>query len=122
MNNVYQSETHEYDNLLLMGQMPVTTDTVKVCGGNSLKRGSVIGLKEDTKEAYLVDKTKTDGTQIPYGVIVETTYSPNDYEAVVYLTGELNADELIVGSGTVDDYKQEMRKVGLFIRDVQGRY
>lgn len=110
------------DNLLLTGQMPTVTDLITVAANQKLKTGTVLGLNLTTEEAYPVDSTKTDGTETPYAVLAEdVTTSAAAGTAVVYLMAELNADALIVGSGTVDNYHYDMRKIGLIVRDVQNR-
>ncbi len=111
MTNVYESATHQYDDLLFTGQMPVVTDTIAIPAESTLTRGSVI-----TKDGTLV----TTG-QPPYGIMAETIITADEpAEAAAYLMGEFNASSLIVGGeSTVEDFKVEMRNIGLILRNVQ---
>jgi len=122
MTNVFRSEQHNFDSLLLTGQMNTVTDILTVAAGQELKRGTVVGLDADTKEAHPVDSTQTNGTEMPYAVLAEDiTTDTTTGTAAVYLFAELNANDLIVGTGTISDYQYDMRKVGLIVRNVQDR-
>jgi hypothetical protein len=122
MENIYRSEANEYDSLLISSQMDPVTDVVTAAAGQALLRGTVLGLTTDTKEAYPVDSTKSDGTEQPYAVLADDISADADPASVaVYLMAELNADALIFGSSTVNDYRQDMRKIGLIVKDAQNR-
>jgi hypothetical protein len=69
-----------------------------------------------------VDGGKNDGTQEPYAVLAEDIATDEEAAtAAVYLMAELNADDLIVGTGEINDYKYDMRKIGLIVREAQNR-
>ena len=122
MTNVFRSEENNYDNLLLSGQIRVVTDIITVAAEQDLKRGTVLGLNTETKEAYPVDSAKDDGTELPYAVLAEDIVTDTSTStAAVYLFAELNAVDLIVGSGDISDYQYDMRKIGLIVRNAQIR-
>ena len=81
-----------------------------------------MGLTNDTRQAHPIDSTKKDGTQLPYAVLAEDiTTGTTTGTAAVYLFAELNALELIVGSGNIGDYQYDMRKIDLIVRQIQDR-
>jgi len=122
MTNVFRSDEHTPDNLLLTGQISTVTDIITVAAEQDLQAGTVLGLNSDTREAYPVDNTQTNGTEMPYAVLAEDIATGDSTgTAAVYLFAELNASELIVGSGDISDYQYDMRKIGLIVRNPQIR-
>ncbi|MDP5277150.1 head decoration protein [Chengkuizengella axinellae] len=110
----------EFENLVAGGQQNVTTIAVTLKSGSAYIRGSVLGLVSADKKAVLVDSTKGDGSQRPYGILTDDIDATNgEMPAVVYLTGEFNEDKLTFGGAdTADTHRQTLRDLGIFIKKI----
>lgn len=105
------------DNLFAGNVMPVITDSVTLKGGSVYLRGMVVGL-DGTGKASIVDSTKADGTESPYGIVTDNIDATDgDVSAVLYLTGEFNADALIFkDTDTIEKFKTKLRNIGIFAK------
>ena len=109
------SEIYTPDKLIA-GGFPLTTGGVTVATGQTLTRGTVLGIKTATGEAAPVNNALADGTEDPYCVLaqdVDTTDGAT--EAPVYISGEFNEAALLFGGDdTIDDHRAVMRTLSLF--------
>lgn len=98
------------DNLFSASQiMPVVADKLSIAKAGEVKRGTL--LKAD---GSIVSAA---GDEV-YAVLAETVdTTAAAKEAAVYLTGEFNANAIIVSTVTVADVKAAARKVGIFIKE-----
>ncbi|MDX8367775.1 head decoration protein [Cytobacillus sp. IB215665] len=112
--------SRDFDNLIAGGQENITTGVVTLKGGNQYTRGTVVGLLTADGSSVIVDSSKSDGSERPYGILtddVDTT--DGDMEAVVYLTGEFNEDKLTFGGAdTPGNHRQSLREMGIFIKKI----
>lgn len=112
------SETYTPDKLIA-GGFPLTTGEVTVAAGQTLTRGTVLGLKTADGQAVPVDSAvdPADGTENPYCVLaqdVDTTTAAT--VAPVYISGEFNESALVFGgTDTIADHCSTMRGLSLFI-------
>lgn len=109
--------TTRVDNLFAANQtMPVVTDAIKIPSGTgAMTRGTIVSS---------AGAAVTAAADV-YGVLSEDVdASKTEVEAVIYLTGEFNANAMAVGtpssgSLSVADCKTAARKVGIFIKSNQ---
>jgi hypothetical protein len=121
-NLAVTSASVTYDNLFVVGSsFPVVIDAVTIASGNSLKRGTVLGIVTASSKAVAVDSSKTTGEQTAYAILAnDTDASSADIIAPVYLTGEYNGDALTFGgTDTKTTHKAALRKIGIFIKSAQ---
>jgi len=106
-----------YDNLVA-GSAEIQTMPVTLKSGRAYLCGSVIALATADSKGVLVDSSKTDGTQNPFGILTDDVDATTaDVQAVVYVAGEFNGAALVFGgTDTLDKHKQALRNIGLIIR------
>mgnify|MGYP001044425699 CR=1 FL=1 len=117
-------EKSEYipDNLFAGNEVPVLIENVTIAKGQALKRGAVIGIITESGLGQMVKSSATDGSKVPYAVLsddIDTTENGTnaDTDAEVYISGYFNSSALIVTNGeTIETYKNELRKLGIFIK------
>ena len=108
-------------NGLIAGDFPTKAQEITVTGPAEFLRGDVVGITDDGVYA-LVDSTKTDGTQIPIGVICDSITIEDGLKAVsnLYVKGEFARRFLrFGGSDTADTHMRRMTEIGLLIRDTK---
>lgn len=113
------SESFNYDKLLVTGSgFPIVTDSVTVLSGAKLLRGTVVGIVTENGKAVVCDSSKTDGSQIPHGILAQDIdATAADMTGLIYLTGEFNANALIFGgSDTKTTMKVALRRATIFIK------
>lgn len=112
--------TYTPDNLIVGHKQPIVTDILTIAAGQTLKRGAVLGVADDSGKAKLLDKTATDGSQKFYAVLAEDiNAAAEDKTAPVYLAGEFNAAALSFAEGTTAaDIKAAARMANTFLRDI----
>lgn len=112
--------TYTPDNLIVGHKQPMVTDTLTIAAGQTLKRGAVLGLVEDSGKAKLLDKSATDGSQKFYAILAENINAQaEDKVAPVYLAGEFNAGALAFAEGTTaNDIKTAARMASVYLRGI----
>ncbi len=102
MGKYFTEEKASYKHLLAGAQMNVVTEEVTVTSGTGdLKAGAVIGLKTADNKGALCDKSKSDGTQTPYGILLHDADTTSaDTVVTVAVTGEFIEDNLTFGGDT----------------------
>lgn len=106
------------DNLMVGGYQ-VITDEIEVTGPASYCRGDVVGKNSTDGSFALVDSSKSDGTENPFGIICDnfTVDSDVTVKAAVYVKGMFNGRRLTFGGNdTADTHKDYMTKIGLLVR------
>lgn len=105
MSTYFTEEKVSYKHLLAGAQMNIVTEDVTITSGTGyLKAGAVIGLKTADSKGALCDKSKTDGTQTPYGILLhDADTTGEDTVVTVAVTGEFVEDNLTFGGATTAD-------------------
>jgi len=103
---------------LIAGDFPRVTRKVTIASGAGLLvAGTLLGRITASKKFVTSASASSDGSQTPNAVLagaVDATAA--DAEAIVYLTGEFNAGQLILGTGhTADTVRDGLRDLSIFI-------
>ncbi len=113
--------TSKPDNLHAGVEVPLLTKGVELAANQGvLKRGSVIGIVTTTGFGKLCDKSADDGSQVANCVLIHDvdTGDANAVMAVCYQSGLFTRGALVFGGdSTADDHDDELRTVGIFLRD-----
>ena len=119
--------THTPDNLIAGPDVPLLTKGVKIAAGQTLKRGSVIGIidtGETAGQGKLCNKANVgegqDGSGVAKYILSHdiTTAADATAVAVCYQSGLFNREALIFGGeSTADDHAEELRSVGIYLKD-----
>jgi hypothetical protein len=102
-------------NGLIVGDYPTKVEEITITGPAEFKRGDVVGVTAAGVYA-LVDSEKSDGTQIPVGIICDDITVDSGATAVanMYIKGEF-AHRFLRYGGT-DTHKRHMTAIGLIVR------
>lgn len=126
------------DSLIAGNQFPILTDGIGLKAGQGvLKRGTLI-MKGTDKAGYIAGSTVTvtagegesavtsDMEMKVHGILTDdfdtgTDGSADNIPATVYLTGEYNREAVIVAGkdNPVENYEDDMKKTGIYLRTVQ---
>lgn len=124
MENLYETTgTFKPDNLFAGNTIPVLARGIILAKNQGvIKRGTVVGIVTATGLAVPVDKAKTDGSQIPYGIATDTvdtgTAATTDTKTTAYISGLFNSKALIFGpSNTVADHRAKLRDAGIHLQE-----
>ena len=113
--------TSKPDNLIAGVEVPLLTKGVELVANQSvLKRGAVVGIVTATGLGKLCDKSADDGSQVANCVLIHDvdTGDGDAVMAVCYQSGLFTRGALIFGGeSTADDHDEELRSVGIFLRD-----
>lgn len=110
------------DKLIASNILPIFSEGITLAANQGvLKRGTLIGALNG--KGYLTGST-IDTTAVGVtGVLTDDVDTGTDVAGViatVYLTGVFNPAALVLhASATLDTYKLEMRKLGMFTKEVQ---
>lgn len=120
MSNLYQAEgAFEYDNLIAGNGITMITKGVLLKSGQGiLKRGTVLGVVTDDGLAVMVDKTKTNGSQICDSILTDDidTGTTDNVIATAYITGYFDKKALVFADETtINDCETELRKLGIYV-------
>lgn len=111
-------ESYAPDRLIAGLTQQVTENRILLSGQN-LKRGAVVGLITASGKVTLSASAASDGSQVPYGVLLD------DYDASggdlagcgVIIKAEVNERALILGTGhTLDSIRGPLRDAGIFLK------
>lgn len=96
INNI---ASFELDNLIGGSDIPALTKVVTIkSGAGELPRGRVLGKITTGGKCVSVDSTKSDGSQVPYCVLVRPVDATSaDVAAEVYISGIFNREALSFG-------------------------
>lgn len=123
------------DSLIAGNEFPVMKVGIGLKAGQGvLQRGSLI-IKSADKAGYIVGITQTTGsgedekTEVVngniFGILTDDTDTGTDASAdnipvTCYQTGEFNREAVLVsGEAAVEDYEDDMKRVGIYLRSVQ---
>lgn len=126
------------DSLIAGNEFPIMKEGIGLKAGQGvLKRGSLI-MKCSDGAGYIAgtvvtvttgegESAKTENAKMDvFGILTDeidtgTKASADNIPAVCYQTGEYNRAEVIVsGEGTtIEAYENDMKKVGIYLRNVQ---
>lgn len=123
MNLFEQTGTFKPDSLIAGNEFPIMKEGIGLKAGQGvLKRGSLI-MKGTDKAGYIAGAA---AEMTVFGILTDDTdtgadASADNIPAVCYQTGEYNRAAVIVsGEGaTVETYENDMKKVGIYLRNVQ---
>jgi hypothetical protein len=110
-------EAYAPDRLIAGLTQQVTWNGILITGQN-LKRGAVVGKITASAKLTLSLSASSDGSQVPYGVMLD------DYDATaadaanvgVIVKGEVNENALILGTGhTLATIREGLRDQGLYL-------
>ncbi len=138
MNLFEQTGEFKPDSLIAGNEFPILKEGIGLKAGQGvLKRGSLI-MKYSDGAGYIAGSVMTiktgegENAQISnaemdvFGILTDdcdtgTDASADNIPAVCYQTGEYNREAVIVsGEGTtVGTYENDMKKVGIYLRNVQ---
>ena len=130
--------TFRPDSLIAGNEFPILKEGIGLKAGQGiLNRGSLI-MKGTDKAGYLAGSivkvkngegesaSKTEMNLEVFGILTDdcdtgTDASADNIPAVCYQTGEYNREAVIVsGEGaTVETYESDMKKVGIYLRNIQ---
>lgn len=115
--SLIQTNSVTFDNLIA-GHSEIVTEGITLKSGFLYLKGSVIGLTTVTPKGSLVDSTKADGTQLPYGILTDDVDATSaDAPGVLYVRGEFNESKLIFGgTDTITTHKKSLRNIGITTR------
>lgn len=138
MNLFEQTGTFKPDSLIAGNEFPIMKEGIGLKAGQGiLKRGSLIMKCADgagyiagtvvTVETGEGESKKTETLEMSvFGILTDdcdtgTNTSADNIPAVCYQTGEYNRAAVIVsGEGaTAETYENDMKKVGIYLRNVQ---
>lgn len=111
--------TNKPDNLHAGVEVPLLTKGVKLASGQGvLLRGSVIGIVTADGTGKLCNKAASDGSKVAKYVLVNDTDTTAAGVAVCYQSGLFHRNALVFGGeSTADDHDEELRSVGIYLRD-----
>jgi hypothetical protein len=112
------------DNLFAGHEIPVIVKGVTLAKNQGiLKRGTVVAVITASGLAKPVDRSKADGTQIPFGILTDTVDTGSgaaltDYKTTAYVTGLFNSKALIFGgTDTVAHHEAKLRDSGIHLKE-----
>lgn len=112
-----ERKTYQPDHLSA-GDFPIAMGTGVIAAGQTLPRGSVLGLIATSKEFLLCKAAAEDGSQAPIAILdedVDTTGGAKS--APIRLTGQVLGSQLHLGEGlTLAAAKAALRPFCIFIR------
>ncbi|MGO4890298.1 head decoration protein [Anaerobacillus sp. MEB173] len=112
---------HTPDNLIAGHEVPILVKGVTVAKGQGvLVRGTVIGIISATGLAAPVDSTKTDGSEVPYGILTDdiNTEQDVDVKSTGYVSGLFNSAALTFGgTDTIENHENRLRERGIFVKE-----
>ena len=112
-------ETLTYNKLFAGNVMPVVTEKIIIASGAGvLSRGAVVGVITASGKGNIVDSTRSDGSQKPYGILCDAVDATSaDKAATIYMTGEFNSAALTFGgTDTAATHKAALRELGIFLK------
>lgn len=127
MNLFEQTGEFKPDSLIAGNEFPILKEGIGLKAGQGvLKRGSLI-MKGTDKAGYIAGgAADSGGEMVVFGILTDdcdtgTDASADNIPVVCYQTGEYNREAVIVsGEGaTAGTYENDMKKVGIYLRNVQ---
>jgi hypothetical protein len=106
------------DNLIAGSNQNIITRSVTIVSGQNVVRGTVLGIITASGKYTTSLSALTNGAQTPKAIAVEDTNATGgDKTAPVYIAGEFNENEIILGTGhTIASVKEGLRDNGIFLK------
>jgi hypothetical protein len=119
-----QAGAFKPDSLIAGNEFPILKEGIGLKAGQGvLKRGSLI-IKGSDKAGYIAGTADMQGNV--FGILTDdsdtgTDASADNIPAVCYQTGEYNRAAVIVSGedAAVENYEDDMKGVGIYLRSVQ---
>lgn len=124
-------EGEEYKNLIAGTEVkPMVKGIFLKKGQGILKAGSVLGMTTTDNLGVLLDKSATDGSQNPIGILIEeidtgekvetesqADFSSDSILSQMFIRGVFNQEALLFAEGTsLSDMETELRKIDIYTR------
>lgn len=118
---MYIEYGNEVDNLIADTKPAIITKGIKLLKDNGVfARGTVLGKITASKVCVAVDKSKVDGSEVPYCILtddVDTTGATVDVTTTGYLSGSFQESNLIFGgTDTADDHRAALRDKNIYLK------
>lgn len=117
----FGSTTLDTDRLIA-GELPILTRKVTLASGQNVARGAVLGRITAGGNFTLSASAAVDGSQTPRAIAAEDiNASGGAQEIIVYIRGDFNTAELILGAGhTLASIEDGLRALGIYFVTTQG--
>ncbi len=112
------SESYNPDKLIA-GETHIATRSYILLAGQQLQRGTVVGMITVSGKLTTCTTTATDGSQIPFGILIDYYDSTaGDLAGCgVYEKGEFNENAIIFGAAwTIATIHAPLRAVGIWLK------
>ena len=113
------SESYTPDRLVA-GMTQLVSETGILVAGQALPRGALMGRITATGKLTLSLAAATDGSQVPYGVLLDAfDATAADVVCGVYIKGEFDPASITFGAGqTQAGLHDALRAMGIFLKPV----
>lgn len=111
------------DSLIVSNEFPILKEGIGLAAGaGELKRGALI-VKGNDKKYYPAGKTVTDVTMKVFGILTDNVDTGSDTSAsnipaTCYVTGVFNKSAVSLAGGTIEDYTDDLKGIGIHLRGV----
>lgn len=100
MDPLRETDTTYAPDNLIAGDFPLHTETVTMLNGQVRQRGDVLGKISANDKYKLSLSEDVDGGEVPVAILAEDCdASGGDTQAIVYLAGVFDANEITIGTG-----------------------
>lgn len=110
--------TSRVDNLIAGSNHQTISRSITLLSGQNVLRGAVLGTVTSTGKFVLSASASTNGSQTPKAIAAEDCNATSgDKTLLVYIAGEFNENEIILGTGhTVASIREGLRSNGIFLK------
>lgn len=107
-----------YDNLFAGSVEDIVTDSAVLVSGQSVVRGTALGLITASKKVTVLNSANTDGSQNIYAIAADAVdATTGDQPIPVYFTGEFNQSAITFGgTDTYVTHKLAARAIDIFFK------
>ena len=112
------SESYNPDKLIA-GETHLDTRSYILLAGQQLVRGTVVGMITASGKLTICNQGATDGSQVPYGVLIDYYDSTaGDLAGCgVYEKADLNENAITMGTGwTLTTIHAPLRSIGIYLK------
>lgn len=112
------TETYTPDNLIAGDNIRPITRSITLVSGQNVQRGAVLGIITASGKYTLSTSALTNGAQTPKAIAAEDMDATGgDKTLQVYIAGEFNEREIVLGSGhTADSIRETLRDGGIYLK------
>lgn len=111
------------DSLIASNEFPILKEGLGLAAGSGeLKRGALI-VKGSDKKYYPAGKAVNDVTMKVFGILTDNVDTGSDtaasnIPAICYITGVFNKDAISLADGTIEDYTDDLKGIGIHLRSI----